>query len=130
MNAVATQHNDKGYIDGLEQGKSETIQSGFNEGFVHGGRIGFEFGQLKGAAQSLRILSNHAAGSSVWATAVEKSDKYLSSTSTVKAVKAAHIEFQGEGDGEFKNALESARIEVESVGIVLQDYPGGKSATA
>lgn len=99
---------------------------------MQGGQIGFEFGQLKGAAQSLRIFSQHATGSNEWSDAVLNCDKYLSKTSTVKALKAAHAESQAsvDGVGEFAQALLNARQEVESVGIGLHDYPGGNSATA
>jgi hypothetical protein len=83
-------------------------------------------------AQSLRIFSQQATGSNTWSDAVVDCDKYLSKTSTVKALKAAHAESQveGEGVGEFAHTLSNARREVESVGIDLHDYPGGNSATA
>ena len=57
-----------GYRDGLDAGRIETVQKGFNEGFGVGFREGFAYGQVRGAAYTLNFYSkeddNEVAGSS------------------------------------------------------------------
>ena len=47
-----------GYRDGLDVGRTATVQKGFNEGYKKGFREGFEFGRVRGAVRSLKIFNN------------------------------------------------------------------------
>ena len=46
-----------GYRDGLDVGRTATVQKGFNEGYKKGFREGFEFGRVRGAVRSLKIFN-------------------------------------------------------------------------
>lgn len=48
-----------GYRDGLDEGRTATVQKGFNEGYKTGFKEGFEFGRVRGAVRSLKILYNN-----------------------------------------------------------------------
>ena len=51
-----------GYRDGLDEGRTATVQKGFNEGYKTGFKEGFEFGRVRGAVRSLKILHNNNTG--------------------------------------------------------------------
>ena len=51
-----------GYRDGLDVGRTATVQKGFNEGYKTGFKEGFEFGRVRGAVRSLKILYNNNTG--------------------------------------------------------------------
>lgn len=53
-----------GYKDGLEKGRNETIQSGFNIGFKHGAAQGFAWGQARGAISTLQAFAGQLPGTS------------------------------------------------------------------
>ena len=124
------QHHNAGYLEGLEEGKAETIQSGFNEGFLDGGKAGFAYGQLKGAARALRIFGGRVSGSETWAATIKDSEEYFTKTTTVRALKAAHAESLDDEVRDFTNALSAVQTAVESTGVVLRKYPEGSSSTA
>jgi len=114
----------------LGEGKAETIQSGFNEGFLDGGKAGFAYGQLKGAARALRIFGGRVSGSETWAATIKDSEEYFTKTTTVRALKAAHAESLDDEVRDFTNALSAVQTAVESTGVVLRKYPEGSSSTA
>lgn len=92
--------------------------------------MGFEYGQLKGAARSLSIFAGQVSGSATWSETIQKSEEYLTKTTTVRALKAAHLESLDEGTRDFSDALKSARADVQTTGIRLYEYPEGSSSTA
>ena len=47
-----------GYRDGLDVGRTATVQKGFNEGYKTGFKEGFEFGRVRGAIRSLKIFNS------------------------------------------------------------------------
>ncbi|CAG8525625.1 12537_t:CDS:2 [Ambispora leptoticha] len=42
-----------GYKDGIEEGKENTLQRGFDDGYVEGARFGIEFGRLRGVCSTI-----------------------------------------------------------------------------
>jgi len=119
------QHHNAGYLDGLEIGKAETVQSGFNAGFLEGGRAGFDYGQARGAALSLRVFADRAGGSPTWSSAVETSEERFKGMTTVRALKAAHAEsvIEHEGSQNFTTAVSALRRDIEATGVALQEFP-------
>ena len=53
-----------GYLEGLEAGKRETVQRGFNEGFADGSLQGFEWGAARGALSAMHALAGQLPGTS------------------------------------------------------------------
>ena len=47
-----------GYRDGLDVGRTATVQKGFNKGYKTGFKEGFEFGRVRGAIRSLKIFNS------------------------------------------------------------------------
>lgn len=97
---------------------------------MHGGRAGFEYGQLKGAACSVKIFAGQVSGSGEWAETIKESEEYLKGMTTVKALKAAHAESLDASKRDLKDGLCEVKRNVETVGIRLREYPEGPSSTA
>lgn len=97
---------------------------------MQGGRAGFEYGQLKGAACSVKIFAGQVSGSGEWAETIKESEEYLKGMTTVKALKAAHAESLDTSKRDLKDGLCEVKRNVETVGISLREYPEGPSSTA
>lgn len=87
--------------------------------------MGFEYGQARGAALSLRVFANRAGGSSSWSSAVETSEERFEGMTTVRALKAAHAEsvIEYEGPRDFTDAVSAMRRDIEATGVALQEFP-------
>lgn len=87
--------------------------------------MGFEYGQARGAALSLRVFADRAGGSPSWSSAVETSEERLKEMTTVRALKAAHAEsaVEYEGSRDFTTAVSALRRDIEATGVVLQQFP-------
>eukprot|EP00128_Syssomonas_multiformis_P014096 Colp12_sorted_trinity150504_noHs@105 len=46
--AIKEVHGNKGYLEGIEAGKEETLQAGFDLGYSEGSELGFLLGTLRG----------------------------------------------------------------------------------
>lgn len=119
-----TQHHNAGYLDGLEDGKEETLQSGFNAGFVDGGTAGFAYGQARGATRTLRAFAERAGGSEEWIEAMQANEERLKTMTSVRALKAAHAESLDDGQSEFTVAMKALEADIQAVGeVTLHEFP-------
>eukprot|EP00128_Syssomonas_multiformis_P014095 Colp12_sorted_trinity150504_noHs@103 len=60
--AIKEVHGNKGYLEGIEAGKEETLQAGFDLGYSEGSELGFLLGTLRGILSVLQASELNKTG--------------------------------------------------------------------
>ena len=79
----------EGFRDGIEEGKSATVQEGFDRGFREGAVAGLAYGRARGGVRSLALFAGLVPGSSGWRDDAIESDEFVRQGPPAKAVAAA-----------------------------------------
>jgi|TARA_B100001142_G_scaffold304415_1_gene332509 hypothetical protein len=124
----------EGFRDGIEEGKSATVQEGFDRGFREGAVAGLAYGRARGAVRSIAVFAGQVPGSSGWRDDARESDAFVREVPPAKAVAAARADFEAavraeaepgkKKEGAFASRARAAREELSSAGFALptDDY--------
>jgi hypothetical protein len=78
-----------GYREGIEEGKAETLQQGFNLGFQEGARAGFALGRMSACVKTLEIYAGQVSGTSHLQEPVQRLGKRIQDVPPHLAMLAA-----------------------------------------